>query len=237
MLSPAGLNVFRLRPMPARTPKARQGEARRVSGAETRELLMDAAEELFAQFGVDAVSIRSINSAAGLAPAAVHYHFGTKDRLLREIVRRRGTHLVTTQSALIDTIEREGRTPDAIELVTVMAQPFFDILDLDPIGGRRWVRLIGNLILTGDERLRHQTATEGVTDKFESLVVRTYPDVSPEFLIRRWRMATIVLVQLLGTASPPVADVELLSVDERDVIIRFVASGFDAIRQPRSVSA
>jgi AcrR family transcriptional regulator len=229
--------VFMLPAMAPRTPKARQGEARRISGAETREQLMDAAEELFAQFGVDAVSIRSINAAAGLAPAAVHYHFGTKDRLLREIVRRRGAHLVTTQTAQIDAIERDGRSPDAFELVTVMAQPFFDILDLDPVGGRRWVRLIGNLILTGDERLRHQTATEGVTDRFEALVLRTYPDVPSDFLIRRWRMATIVLVQLLGTASPPVADVELLSVDERDVIIRFVASGFDDVRQPRSVSA
>jgi hypothetical protein len=50
-------------------------------------------------------------------------------------------------------------------------------------------------------------------------------------------MATIVLIQLLGTASPPVADVELMSDDERDVILRFVASGFDEIRQRRSVSA
>jgi AcrR family transcriptional regulator len=223
--------------MAPRTSTARQGEARRVSGAETREQLMDAAEELFAQFGVDAVSIRSVNSAAGLAPAAVHYHFGTKDRLLREIVRRRGRHVVTTQLALIDAIEREGRTPDALELVTIMAQPFFDILDLDPVGGRRWLRLIGNLILTGDERLREQTMVEGVTGRFERLVADTYPDVSPEFVIRRWRMATIVLIQLLGTASPPVADVQLLSDDERDVIVRFVASGFDEVRQPRSVSA
>jgi AcrR family transcriptional regulator len=219
------------------THKTRQGEARRVSGAETRELLMDTAEELFARLGVEAVSIRSINSAAGLAPAAVHYHFGTKDRLLREIVRRRGAHVVSTQSALIDAIELEGRIPDATELVTVMVQPFFDILDLDPVGGRRWLRLVGNLILAGDQRLREQTRTEGVTDRFERLVVRTYPDVAPEFVIRRWRMATIVLVQLLGTASPPVADAQLLSVEERDVIVRFVASGFDEIRQPRSVRA
>jgi AcrR family transcriptional regulator len=223
--------------MTPRSPRARQGEARRVSGAETREQLMDSAEELFAQFGVDAVSIRSINSAAGLAPAAVHYHFGTKDRLLREIVRRRGRHVVTTQLALIDALEREGRTPNATELVAIMAQPFFDILDLDPVGGRRWLGLIGNLILTGDERLREQNAAEGVTDRFERLVANTYPDVPPEFVIRRWRMATIVLIQLLGTASPPVADVELMSDDERDVILRFVAAGFDEVRQRRSVSA
>jgi hypothetical protein len=93
------------------------------------------------------------------------------------------------------------------------------------------------MILTGDERLREQNEREGLTDRFERLVVRTYPDVPSEFVIRRWRMACIVLIQLLGTASPPVADVQLLSVEERDVIIRFVASGFDEIRQPRSVSA
>ncbi|MFN8628716.1 MAG: helix-turn-helix domain-containing protein [Candidatus Binatia bacterium] len=50
---------------------------------------MDAAEELFATFGVEGVSIRSINAAAGLAAPSVHYHFGSKDDLLSAVLRRR----------------------------------------------------------------------------------------------------------------------------------------------------
>src|SRR4051812_3185413 len=52
------------------------------SGA-TREKLILAAEELFAHQGLDAVSLRQVNTAAGQRNAsAAHYHFGSKDALI-----------------------------------------------------------------------------------------------------------------------------------------------------------
>jgi len=44
---------------------------------------MDAAERLFAERGIDAVSLRTINAEAGYSVAALHYHFGTRDGLVR----------------------------------------------------------------------------------------------------------------------------------------------------------
>ena len=40
--------------------------------------ILDAAEELFAQQGFDATSILAVTRQAGMNPAAVHYHFGSK---------------------------------------------------------------------------------------------------------------------------------------------------------------
>jgi AcrR family transcriptional regulator len=55
----------------------------------TRELILVAAERLFAEHGVFAVSNRQVSEAAGQGNnAAVGYHFGTKSDLVRAIVRK-----------------------------------------------------------------------------------------------------------------------------------------------------
>jgi AcrR family transcriptional regulator len=56
---------------------------------ETRELILAAAERLFAEHGVAAVSNRQVSEAAGQGNnTAVGYHFGTKVELVRAIVRK-----------------------------------------------------------------------------------------------------------------------------------------------------
>ena len=50
---------------------------------QTRMTLINAAEELFAQSGIDGVSLRQINVTAGQKnSSAVHYHFGSKESLI-----------------------------------------------------------------------------------------------------------------------------------------------------------
>jgi len=55
---------------------------------ERRVRIVDVAQDLFAEHGFEAVSMRDIASAAGVSLALLTYHFGTKDRLYREIFAR-----------------------------------------------------------------------------------------------------------------------------------------------------
>jgi AcrR family transcriptional regulator len=60
-----------------------------ADSSNTRELLVDAAARLFAERGIDNVSIAEIVRAAGQRNAsAIHYHFGSRDELLRAILER-----------------------------------------------------------------------------------------------------------------------------------------------------
>ena len=76
-----------------------------------RERLLDCAERLFAEHGVGGVSLRGINAEAGLSPAALHYHFGSKEALVQALLERRMSSLMDRRAELFDHIERGPLTP------------------------------------------------------------------------------------------------------------------------------
>lgn len=55
----------------------------------TRESILDAAEDLFVDFGFDAVSMSKIANRAGVTKSLIHHHFGSK-RELWEAAKLRG---------------------------------------------------------------------------------------------------------------------------------------------------
>jgi AcrR family transcriptional regulator len=60
---------------------------RRPGNQDTREAILAAAREAFADRGFDAASIRAIATAAGVDPALVHHYFGTKDQLFLDAMQ------------------------------------------------------------------------------------------------------------------------------------------------------
>jgi AcrR family transcriptional regulator len=60
---------------------------RRPGNPDTREAILAAAREAFAERGFDRASIRAIAGAAGVDPALVHHYFGTKDDLFLAAMR------------------------------------------------------------------------------------------------------------------------------------------------------
>ncbi len=74
------------RPRRGRPPAAGRSTIARI---DTKVALQDAAEQLFAQHGFDAVSVRAVASKAGVDPALLHYYFGTKRELFDAVLVRR----------------------------------------------------------------------------------------------------------------------------------------------------
>ena len=60
---------------------------RRPGNQDTREAILAAAREAFAERGFDRTSIRAIATSAGVDPALVHHYFGTKDELFLATVQ------------------------------------------------------------------------------------------------------------------------------------------------------
>ena len=52
-----------------------------------RELILDAARKVFEADGLDGASLRAIAAAAGYTPAALYFHFESKEAIYAEVLR------------------------------------------------------------------------------------------------------------------------------------------------------
>ncbi|MGD9715161.1 MAG: TetR/AcrR family transcriptional regulator, partial [Thermomicrobiales bacterium] len=52
-----------------------------------RDLILDAAREVFAEEGLEGASLRAIAVRAGYTPAALYFHFDSKEAIYAEVLR------------------------------------------------------------------------------------------------------------------------------------------------------
>ena len=78
-------------PAAAVTParRGRPSKKRSAGTADTRESILDAAEDLFSKHGFYGVTIREVAREAGVDTALVHYYFGAKRALFDAVFLRR----------------------------------------------------------------------------------------------------------------------------------------------------
>ena len=93
-----------------------------------RDRLLDCAEDLFAEHGLDGVSLRAINSAAGLSPAALHYHFGSREALVEALLERRMGALMGRRQDLLDELEAAPGPPTARDVLSALVRPLAELL-------------------------------------------------------------------------------------------------------------
>lgn len=90
----------------------------------TRERLILAAETLFGQKGIDAVSLREINVAAGQRnTSASHYHFGSKEALVTAIFDLRQEAIGQRRGDLLDRLVEHGVPLTVRDLSRVLVDP------------------------------------------------------------------------------------------------------------------
>jgi len=89
--------------------KRKQGRARAVN-AMKRGLILDAARRVFEAEGLDGASVRAIATEAGYTPAALYFHFESKEAIyaevLQESLERLGQAVETAVSGLRDPAAR-----------------------------------------------------------------------------------------------------------------------------------
>src|SRR3954447_12171687 len=100
-------------------------------GEQTRQHLLDVAEQLFATRGFQAVSLREIRIAAGAKnTAAMQFHFGDREGLLQALVDRHMPRIAEIQERLYDRLVAESREDDTRALVEVLVRPSAEYLTL-----------------------------------------------------------------------------------------------------------
>lgn len=127
-------------------------------GDRTRERILDAAERLYGERSVEAVSLREVRLAAGQRnSSALQFHFGDRDGLLLALTQRHLPRVGAIQQGLYDEAAAGGRLDDGATLVEVMVRPTTEYLQRGP-GARAWIKI------SAERSARPDTAWSAVVD-------------------------------------------------------------------------
>lgn len=112
---------------------------------ETHERILDAAQKLFAEKGLDATSVRDITAVAGCNVAAVNYHFGGKEKLYVESFRAMLGPLRDQRMAMMEELIQREPVPSLEEYLASFAEGFLEPL-VDESLGRRFMLFVSREI-------------------------------------------------------------------------------------------
>ncbi|MDQ2589262.1 TetR/AcrR family transcriptional regulator [Saccharothrix yanglingensis] len=171
----------------------------------TRLRLLTAAERLFAEQGLYAVSNRQISAAAGQGNnAAVGYHFGTKADLVRAVVRRHTAPIEALRRAMVEEV---ADPTDLRAWVDCLVRPV--AAHLASLGGPTWFARFSAQVVT-DPAFRGVVAEESLAEPSLLHVLdalrECLPDLPADVLADRAHMVRHLVVHVFAERERALAE-------------------------------
>jgi len=168
----------------------------------TKDRILDAAERLFARDGIEATSLRTITTEAGVNLAAVNYHFQTKEALIHAVVARRLRPVNERRVAMLDECERKaGGGPLPLhEVVDAFVRP---VLEIHAGRGKEITPLMGRLYSEPGEFIQKvfKDHLEPVALRFISAFRRALPELPKAELLWRLHFCFGAVAHTLGAGK------------------------------------
>lgn len=95
---------------------------------QTGQTILDAAEALFAERGFEGTSIRDIARQAGVTPALVNFHGGSKDKLFETVVMRRADELSERRIERLETLLKSDPKPTPRQVIESFVAPYLEMV-------------------------------------------------------------------------------------------------------------
>jgi len=180
---------------------------RRKGSPDTREAILAAARDAFADRGFEGASIRGIATSAGVDPALVHHYFGTKDQLFLDTVG-----VPVDPGEVIPAVLEGDREQIGARLVTMFLRVWGD-----PVRGPVLLAIVRSA-------LQHDWSARMLREFLTSQILRRVIaklDVPPEEAAIR---AALTASQMIGLGiARYVVRIEPLASAEPDDIVAMVA--------------
>ena len=133
----------------------------------TKERLLVAAGELFADRGFDTVSLRMITDRANVNLASVNYHFGSKEELIGAVVDDIVRPVNERRLSLLSLIDYTKQDPIR-KIINSFIDPVFDLSDSGN-DDNKYYKLISRCIASRDDRV-------------SSIIIKQFPEVLARFV-------------------------------------------------------
>ncbi|HVI26591.1 MAG TPA: TetR family transcriptional regulator [Xanthomonadaceae bacterium] len=198
----------------------------------TKDRILGAAEELFAQHGFAGTSLRQVTSRADVNIAAVNYHFGSKENLVNEVFRRRMDEMSARRLAALKAAMAEH--PGELEpILAAFVEPALAMAQ-DRHGGGAFIRVIARAYAEKNDSLRKFLSDQygHVLRDFARAIAACLPQLSKEELY--WRLdflagALTYAMADFGLIKRPAGSSEAAHrARAARELIRFAAAGFQS---------
>jgi len=222
---------------PARRGRPKKSKASAVG--ETRDAIMNAAEDLFSKHGFYGVTIREVAREAGVDTALVHYYFGAKKELFDSVFNRRAEVWNSERVAAMDRYaEATGPAMTLEGLLEAFLRPPFQWSLKGGPGWKHYAALVAQTnaqpAFGGETMARY---FDPAIRRLLELVKRIMPEARDEQLYWAWHNLSGALTLTLGETGR----LDRLSgglcrsgdLDSAcDYMVRFAAAGFRAVCGP-----
>ncbi|AZR27310.1 TetR/AcrR family transcriptional regulator [Xanthomonas vasicola] len=202
----------------------------------TKDRILGAAEELFAQHGFAGTSLRQLTTQADVNIAAVNYHFGSKENLVNEVFRQRMDEMTAARLQQLEAAKK-SQPGELTAVLAAFVEPALAMAQNRQNGGA-FVRVIARAYAEKNDNLRKFLSDHygHVLREFGKAIAGCVPGLSKEELY--WRLDF-----LAGALTYAMADFGLIKrppgVSEADhraraarELIRFAEPGFRAHSTP-----
>ncbi|MDV6250805.1 TetR/AcrR family transcriptional regulator [Vibrio sp. EA2] len=201
----------------------------------TKEKILNVAEGLFAEYGFNDTSLRTITGRANVNLASVNYHFGDKKTLVRAVLDRYLEALMPSiKTSLIELNTRDSYTME--EVFESLRLPLSTLNEVRPNGTALFMLLLGRGYTDVQGHLRWFITTryEEVLKLFTASIMKANPELTEELLFWRlhFTLGTCVFTMASSQALSELAEskfgqeADIKSVV--DLLIPYLSAGMSA---------
>ena len=165
-----------------------------TSEPETYQKIIESAEQIFAVKGYDGASIREITALAKVNLAAIHYHFGSKEKLLQIVLNRKLEWLNKRRLKALTDLEKNSKFKPLkpSQILEAFFGTLLDMFDEKDYGGEMFLRLLARSSL--EPGCLISSISHGhnnvVVEKFRDALYLALPNVPKSEIV--WRFQFMV---------------------------------------------
>lgn len=207
----------------------------RQNPLQTRERILNVAEDLFAERGVGNVSVRDIVRAAAVNLGAINYHFESREKLIVEVFARGLAPLNRARLEALDKVERAAGSKKlkVAEVLEAFIRPTIEQALHEKGRAANRFTLLGRCHVEPEPALQEYLGREldPIVKRFDAALRRAAPELSFEEIF--WRMGFIIgginhTLTTIGKPIPAWLKIKPDSKGQIERLIEFATAGMSA---------
>jgi AcrR family transcriptional regulator len=202
--------------------------------SDTKSRILDIAEELFGERGLNRVSIRDITEKAKVNLAAINYHFGSKEDLIAAVFERRVVPVNDARLAALDLVEKKAgkKSPKLEAILEAFIRPALQCSEKASKGGAAFSKLFGRCLSEPSPEVEAllKKQFEPVVERMNAALLKALPHSSRSEIFWRMKFTYGALHHWLLTKDKFLPDwVENSDIEEQiQKLISYAAAGLRA---------